>query len=45
MQEDKISMFMMMNSKYFEYPINRVQSLEQLDYFCEYLLMHFGDFE
>ncbi len=33
------------NSKYFEYPINRVQSLEQLDYFCEYLLMHFGDYQ
>lgn len=29
----------------FQYPITRVQSLQQLKYFCEYLLMHFGDFQ
>jgi deoxyribodipyrimidine photolyase-related protein len=33
------------NSKYFEYPISRKQSLEQLDYFCEHLLVHFGDYQ
>ncbi|TXD48878.1 cryptochrome/photolyase family protein [Polaribacter sp. IC073] len=31
--------------KYFEYPISREQSLEQLDYFCEHLLVHFGDYQ
>lgn len=29
----------------FSYPISREQSLEQLDYFCEELLIHFGDFQ
>ncbi|MEN8787994.1 MAG: cryptochrome/photolyase family protein [Flavobacteriaceae bacterium] len=29
----------------FPYPINRKQALEQLDYFCTYLLSHFGDFQ
>jgi deoxyribodipyrimidine photolyase-related protein len=33
------------NSKYFEYPINRNQALIQLAYFCEHLLVHFGDFQ
>jgi deoxyribodipyrimidine photolyase-related protein len=33
------------NATYFEYPINRIQSLEQLDYFCEHLLIHFGDYQ
>ena len=33
------------NAKYFEYPINRAQSLVQLDYFCEHLLIHFGDYQ
>ena len=33
------------NPKYFEYPINRTQALEQLAYFCEHLLVHFGDFQ
>ena len=33
------------NAKYFEYPINRAQSLAQLDYFCEHLLIHFGDYQ
>ena len=32
-------------SKYFEYPINRTQALEQLKYFCEHLLVHFGDYQ
>ncbi|WP_439129706.1 cryptochrome/photolyase family protein [Polaribacter sp.] len=33
------------NPKYFEYPISRNQSLEQLEYFCEHLLVHFGDYQ
>ncbi|WMI64843.1 cryptochrome/photolyase family protein [Aestuariibaculum sp. YM273] len=32
-------------SNTFEYPINRVQALEQLKYFCENLLIHFGDYQ
>jgi len=32
-------------SKHFEYPINRKQALEQLKYFCEHLLIHFGDYQ
>lgn len=31
--------------KYFEYPISRKQSLVQLAYFCEHLLVHFGDYQ
>ena len=33
------------NAKYFEYPISRKQALVQLKYFCEHLLIHFGDFQ
>lgn len=33
------------NAKYFEYPISRKQSLEQLAYFCDHLLVHFGDYQ
>lgn len=33
------------NPTYFEYPISRKQSLEQLDYFCSHLLVHFGDYQ
>ena len=33
------------NQKYFEHPISGAQYLEQLDYFCEHLLIHFGDFQ
>lgn len=29
----------------FPYPITRVQALEQLKYFCENLLIHFGDYQ
>ena len=32
-------------SNYFEYPITRTQALEQLKYFCEHLLVHFGDYQ
>ncbi len=33
------------NEKTFNYPINRKQALEQLKYFCENLLKHFGDYQ
>lgn len=33
------------NSDRFEYPINLVQAKAQLNYFCEELLPHFGDFQ
>ena len=33
------------NPKYFEYPISRKQALDQLSYFCEHLLVHFGDYQ
>jgi len=33
------------NPKYFEYPISRSQALVQLTYFCEHLLVHFGDYQ
>ena len=32
-------------TKTFPYPITRKQSLEQLKYFCEHLLIHFGDYQ
>jgi deoxyribodipyrimidine photolyase-related protein len=32
-------------SEIFEYPINRNQALDQLKYFCEELLIHFGDYQ
>lgn len=33
------------NPNYFEYPISRAQALLQLTYFCEHLLVHFGDYQ
>lgn len=32
-------------TKTFSYPLTRGQSLEQLKYFCEALLIHFGDYQ
>ena len=29
----------------FLYPLSRTQALEQFDYFCRYLLVHFGDYQ
>ncbi|MBC3758549.1 cryptochrome/photolyase family protein [Hyunsoonleella sp. SJ7] len=29
----------------FPYPITRIQALDQLKYFCEHLLIHFGDYQ
>lgn len=31
--------------EHFEWPINRKECLEVLDYFCKHLLIHFGDYE
>ncbi|WGD34835.1 cryptochrome/photolyase family protein [Olleya sp. YS] len=33
------------DTKTFSYPINRTQALDQLKYFCEVLLIHFGDYQ
>ena len=33
------------STKTFSYPITRKQSLEQLKFFCEELLIHFGDYQ
>tara|TARA_B110001450_G_scaffold4062_1_gene4176 strand:- start:424 stop:1956 length:1533 start_codon:yes stop_codon:yes gene_type:complete len=33
------------NPKYFEYPISKKQAFLQLSYFCEHLLVHFGDYQ
>ncbi|SDS15312.1 deoxyribodipyrimidine photolyase-related protein [Formosa sp. Hel1_31_208] len=33
------------DTKTFSYPITRAQGLEQLKYFCEALLIHFGDYQ
>nr|WP_321222483.1 cryptochrome/photolyase family protein [uncultured Psychroserpens sp.] len=33
------------NTKTFSYPISRQQAIEQLKYFCEELLIHFGDYQ
>lgn len=32
-------------TKTFSYPITRLQALDQLKYFCEELLIHFGDYQ
>ena len=34
-----------LDTKTFSYPINRQQALEQIKYFCEVLLIHFGDYQ
>lgn len=33
------------NPKYFDYPINRDEALQQLNYFIDNLLEHFGDYQ
>lgn len=33
------------NEKHFLYPLSRKQALDQLAYFCEHLLIHFGDYQ
>ena len=44
-KSEKVKTIGSFNSEYFEYPINRKQALEQLKYFCEHLLIHFGDYQ
>lgn len=44
-QDQDIKYIGRINDKKFEWPINRHESLEVLDNFCEHLLVHFGDFE
>jgi len=34
-----------LSSNYFDYPITRKQAIAQLKYFCEELLIHFGDYQ
>ena len=44
-QYAKIKTMGTFESKTFPYPITRKQALEQLKYFCEALLIHFGDYQ
>lgn len=44
-QKAKIETIGRFDTKTFSYPINRVQALDQLKYFCEALLIHFGDYQ
>jgi len=44
-QESKIKTIGNFNKETFDYPINREQAFEQLIYFCEHLLVHFGDYQ
>ena len=44
-KESKIKTIGNFNKETFDYPINREQALEQLTYFCEHLLIHFGDYQ
>lgn len=43
--EANIKTIGVLNTVHFEYPINRTQALTQLKYFCEHLLIHFGDYQ
>ena len=44
-ETSKIKTIGKLKTKTFSYPITRTQSLEQLKYFCENLLVHFGDYQ
>lgn len=44
-QKAKIETIGRFETKTFSYPITRIQALEQLKYFCETLLIHFGDYQ
>jgi deoxyribodipyrimidine photolyase-related protein len=44
-QKAKIDTIGTFQSNIFTYPISRIQALEQLKYFCEKLLIHFGDYQ
>nr|WP_314838372.1 cryptochrome/photolyase family protein [uncultured Flavobacterium sp.] len=40
-----VNTFGTIDPKNFDWPTSRAQALEQLDYFCGHLLLHFGDYE
>lgn len=44
-EASKIKTIGKFNEKTFDYPVNREQALEQLTYFCEHLLVYFGDYQ
>ncbi len=44
-QNNKIETIGRFEGTTFSYPINRVQALEQLEYFNQHLLVHFGDYQ
>ncbi|PWH82753.1 cryptochrome/photolyase family protein [Algibacter marinivivus] len=44
-ENTKIKTIGTFETKTFSYPISRTQALEQLKYFCEHLLIHFGDYQ
>ncbi|SFD20917.1 cryptochrome/photolyase family protein [Algibacter pectinivorans] len=44
-EQSKIKTIGKFDTKTYSYPITRKQALEQLKYFCEALLMHFGDYQ
>ena len=44
-QNNKIETIGRFEDSTFSYPVNRLQALEQLDYFNENLLVHFGDYQ
>ena len=44
-EKSKIKTIGEFDTKTFSYPISRAQALEQLKYFCEQLLIHFGDYQ
>ncbi|KAA5823426.1 cryptochrome/photolyase family protein [Algibacter amylolyticus] len=44
-EQSKIKTIGKFDTKTFSYPITRKQALEQLKYFCEALLIHFGDYQ
>lgn len=45
LQTARIKTIGRLDTKTFTYPITRTQALEQLKYFCEKLLIHFGDYQ
>ena len=45
LESEKVDTIGTFKSKYFEYPITRTQALKQLKYFCEHLLIYFGDYQ
>lgn len=45
LEKAEVQTFGEIKPKSFAWPINRKEALAQLDYFCEHLLPHFGDYE